>query len=62
MEEVIRSLASGDSDRLGSEKLTSLMNFIPDEEEIKGLLDYSGDLSRLGNAERFCIELSKLPK
>lgn len=61
-EDVLRSLARGEADKWGADKLRSLIKFLPEEEEMKQLKEFDGDRSRLGVAERFCIELASISK
>ena len=63
--ELVQALARGDSGAglLNAETLRCLQRVMSrDPAERQVLAQYDGDLSRLGNAEKFCLALIKLPK
>jgi len=55
-------LSRGDSDGLGAERLRCLQRVLPRDAERQMLCSFDGDVSCLGNAEKFCLALIKLPK
>lgn len=61
-EDLLRSLARGEADKWGADKLRALIKFLPEEEEMKQIKEFDGDSSRLGCAERFCVELASISK
>ncbi|XP_047105243.1 inverted formin-2-like [Schistocerca piceifrons] len=56
--EVIKNLKGGD---IGPEKLKALLPLLPTEKELTSVRSYSGDLDRLGEAEKFYLQLSEVP-
>ena len=60
--ELVQMLARGDSEALGAERLRCLQRVLPPDAERQLLCSFDGDVSRLGNAEKFCLALVKLPK
>ncbi|XP_046988177.1 inverted formin-2-like [Schistocerca americana] len=56
--EVIKNLKGGD---IGPEKLKALLPLLPTEKELTSVRCYSGDLDRLGEAEKFYLQLSEVP-
>ena len=61
-DELLDSLSTCDSDKVGAERLRALVKSLPDDDEIGRVLSYSGDPDRLGLAERFCRDLASLPQ
>jgi len=47
---------------IGIERLRGLNKVLPEADEIDMLKSYTGDRSRLGNAEKFYMELITLPE
>lgn len=47
---------------MGVERLRGLHKVLPEPDEVDMLKSYSGDVTRLGNAEKFYMELIKLPE
>jgi hypothetical protein len=60
-EEVSDALLDGNAECLGSELLETLVKMAPTKEEELKLRDYSGDLSKLGSAERFLKAVLDIP-
>ena len=60
--ELVQILARGDSEALGAEKLRCLQRVLPLDAERQMLNAFDGDVSCLGNAEKFCLALIRLPK
>lgn len=60
--ELIASLSTADSDKIGAERLRGLVKSLPDDDEMNRVLNYAGDASRLGVAEKFCRDLATVPQ
>ncbi|CAM0871670.1 unnamed protein product [Alopecurus aequalis] len=60
-EEVSDALLDGNAECLGSELLETLVKMAPTKEEEVKLRDYSGDLAKLGTAERFLKTVLDIP-
>ena len=52
----------GDYDDFGAEKLKGLVRILPEMDEIETLKSFDGDKSKLGNAEKFILQLVEVPK
>ncbi|XP_066488771.1 FH2 domain-containing protein 1 [Tiliqua scincoides] len=61
VESIIQDLHSGRSDPYGSEILRELFKLLPESEEVKRLKDYSGDISKLCQADSFMYLLIQVP-
>ncbi|XP_028599450.2 FH2 domain-containing protein 1 [Podarcis muralis] len=61
VESIIEDLHSGRSDLYGSEILRELIKLLPETEEVKKLKDFSGDLSKLCQADSFMYLLIQVP-
>lgn len=61
-EEIIQLIKDGDHDDIGSEKLRGLLKILPEIDELDMLKAFDGDKVRLGNAEKFLMQLSQVPK
>ncbi|XP_053114604.1 FH2 domain-containing protein 1 [Hemicordylus capensis] len=61
VESVIEDLHSGRSDLYGSEILRELFKLLPETEEVKKLKDFSGDISKLCQADSFMYMLIQVP-
>lgn len=55
-------IKDGDHDDIGAEKLRGLLKILPEIDELDMLKVFDGDRHRLGNAEKFLIQLSQVPK
>ncbi|KAL5706820.1 hypothetical protein ACHQM5_024938 [Ranunculus cassubicifolius] len=60
-DEVSEALLEGNPDGLGAELLETLVRMAPTKEEELKLRDYSGDISKLGSAERFLKTVLDIP-
>lgn len=58
---IIRILQEGNHEEIGAEKLRGLLKILPESDEVEMLQGFSGDKQKLGNAEKFLLELVKLP-
>jgi hypothetical protein len=59
--EIVGCIRCGDSSSIGTEKLRGLVKILPEPEDVKILAGFDGDRSKLGNAEKFYLELMTLP-
>jgi len=60
--EIVDWLRVGVSETIGGEKLRGLLRILPESDDIERLTLFSGDKNKLGNAEKFYLELMMLPK
>ena len=60
--EIISLLKEGDHSTVGAEKLRNLLKLLPSPDEAEMLRNFDGDHNKLGNAEKFLIQLMKLPQ
>ncbi|XP_060634815.2 FH2 domain-containing protein 1 [Anolis sagrei] len=60
-ESIIDDLHSGKSDLYSCEILRELLKLLPETEEVKKLKDFSGDISKLGQADSFMHLLIQVP-
>lgn len=61
-EEITQMIRDGEHDEIGAEKLRGLLKILPEFDELEMLKNFDGDSSRLGNAEKFLMQLLKVPK
>lgn len=61
-EDIIKLIKIGAHDDIGAEKLRGLLKILPEIDELDMLKSYEGDRGRLGNAERFIMQLIEVPK
>lgn len=61
-DEIIQLITDGDHDDIGAEKLRGLLKILPEVDELDMLKAFVGDKQRLGNAEKFLMQLSQVPK
>jgi len=54
---IIEMVVSGEYHEFEPEKLRGLMKILPETDEIEMLKSWDGDIKKLGNAERFLVEL-----
>ena len=59
-EEVVRMIQDGDSAKIGAERLRGLHKILPDKEEMLMIKNFDGDKTKLGNAEKFYLQLGEL--
>ena len=60
-EDIIRMILEGDYDEFGAEKLKGLVKILPEMDEIEMLKSFDGDKAKLGNAEKFILQLVEVP-
>ena len=60
--DVMDSSCNPESFEMGVERLRGLHKILPEADEIEMLKAYTGDGSRLGNAEKFYMKLITLPE
>lgn len=61
-EEIVKLIRDGEHDDIGAEKLKGLLKLLPEVDELDMLKSFTGDFGKLGNAEKFLIQLTSLPK
>ena len=61
-EEIVEMVREGDHEVFGAEKLKGLVKILPEQDEIEMLKSFDGDKARLGNAERFILQLVEVPR
>lgn len=61
-EDIIQLIRDGEHDDIGAEKLRGLLKILPEVDELDMLKTFNGDKSRLGNAEKFLLQLLEVPK
>ncbi|XP_077361063.1 FH2 domain-containing protein 1-like [Festucalex cinctus] len=60
--ELLEDIVRGDWRGCDGGKLTELCKLLPEESEVKQLLSFSGNLSLLSEADRFMVQLVKVPR
>ncbi|XP_036337297.1 LOW QUALITY PROTEIN: formin-J [Rhagoletis pomonella] len=60
-EDIIQLIRDGDHDDIGAEKLRGLLKILPEVDELDMLKTFNGDKNRLGNAEKFLLQLLEVP-
>ena len=55
-------ILDGEHDDFGAEKLKGLMKILPEMDEIEMLKSFDGHKTKLGNAEKFILQLVDVPK
>lgn len=55
-------IRDGDHDDIGAEKLRGLLKILPELDELEMLRAFDGDKTKLGNAEKFLLQLIDIPK
>lgn len=61
-EDIIQLIKDGGHDDIGAEKLRGLLKILPEVDELEMLKNFDGDKSKLGNAEKFFLQLIQVPK
>ena len=61
-EDIIQLIKDGGHDDMGAEKLRGLLKILPEIDELEMLKSFDGDKSKLGNAEKFLMQLISVPK
>lgn len=59
--EMIEDLTNGKGEGFGSGKLKEMCKLLPDDGEVRQLLDFKGDCSTLSEADRFMVQLVRVP-
>ncbi|XP_074112850.1 FH2 domain-containing protein formin 3 isoform X1 [Cotesia typhae] len=60
-EDIIQLIRDGGHDHIGAEKLRGLLKILPEVDELEMLKSFDGDKSKLGNAEKFFLQLIQVP-
>ncbi|XP_076638635.1 FH2 domain-containing protein formin 3 isoform X2 [Colletes latitarsis] len=60
-EDIIQLIKEGGHDDIGAEKLRGLLKILPEVDELEMLKSFDGDKSKLGNAEKFFLQLVQVP-
>ncbi|XP_015112229.1 uncharacterized protein LOC107037914 [Diachasma alloeum] len=60
-EDIIQLIREGGHDDIGAEKLRGLLKILPEVDELEMLKSFDGDKSKLGNAEKFFLQLIQVP-
>ncbi|KAG5307322.1 FHDC1 protein, partial [Acromyrmex insinuator] len=60
-ENIIQLIKEGGHDDIGAEKLRGLLKILPEVDELEMLKSFDGDKSKLGNAEKFFLQLIQVP-
>ncbi|RZF46426.1 hypothetical protein LSTR_LSTR012501 [Laodelphax striatellus] len=60
-EDIIQVIRDGEHDEIGAEKLRGLLKILPELDELEMLRNFDGDKSKLGNAEKFLLQLIEIP-
>ncbi|KAL0113000.1 hypothetical protein PUN28_012320 [Cardiocondyla obscurior] len=60
-EDIIQLIREGGHDDIGAEKLRGLLKILPEVDELEMLKSFDGDRSKLGNAEKFFLQLIQVP-
>lgn len=61
-DDIIQLIMDGEHDDIGNEKLRGLLKILPEIDELDMLKTFDGDKNRLGNAEKFLLQLVQVPK
>lgn len=61
-EDIIQLIRNGEHEDIGAEKLRGLLKLLPEMDELEMLRAFDGDNNRLGNAEKFLLQLVQVPK
>ncbi|XP_055689213.1 inverted formin-2 [Lutzomyia longipalpis] len=59
-ENIINLIKNGEHEDVGAERLRGLLKILPEVDELDMLKSFDGDKTRLGNAEKFLMELLNL--
>ncbi|XP_055601838.1 FH2 domain-containing protein 1 isoform X2 [Uranotaenia lowii] len=60
-EDIILLIKNGEHEDIGAEKLRGLLKILPEVDELEMLKSFDGDNNRLGNAEKFLLQLIQVP-
>lgn len=58
---IVDLIRKGEARTIGVEKLKGLIKILPPVDEIELITSYDGDLEKLGNAEKFFLQLTRVP-
>ena len=61
-EDILQLIKDGEHEDIGAEKLRGFLKILPEIDELDMLKSFDGDVSRLGNAEKFLLQLLQIPK
>ncbi len=61
-EDIIQLIKEGEHDDIGAEKLRGFLKILPEVDELALLKSFDGDIQRLGNAEKFLLQLLQVSK
>lgn len=61
-EDIIQLIKEGEHDDIGAEKLRGFLKILPEVDELALLNSFDGDIQRLGNAEKFLLQLLQVSK
>ncbi|XP_018332237.1 formin-J [Agrilus planipennis] len=59
-EDIVQLIKNGEHDDIGAEKLKGLLKILPEVDELDMLKSFTGDYNKLGNAEKFLMQLTSL--
>lgn len=60
--DIIQLICNGEHVDIGAERLRGLLKILPEVDELDMLKSFNGDKARLGNAEKFLLQLLEVPK
>ncbi|XP_026474847.1 uncharacterized protein LOC113378522 [Ctenocephalides felis] len=60
-DDIIQLIRDGLHEHIGAEKLRGLLKILPEVDELDMLKSFDGDRTKLGNAEKFLMQLIQLP-
>lgn len=61
-DDIIQLIRQGAHEEIGAERLRGLLKIMPEVDELDMLKGFNGDKARLGNAEKFLLQLLEVPK
>lgn len=61
-EEIIQLIKNSEHEEIGAEKLKGLLKILPEVDELDMLKSFNGNYNKLGNAEKFLLQLTNLSK
>ncbi|KAH8239970.1 hypothetical protein KR032_009859 [Drosophila birchii] len=60
-DDIIQLIRQGAHEEIGAERLRGLLKILPEVDELDMLKGFNGDRGRLGNAEKFLLQLLEVP-
>ncbi|XP_033157696.1 FH2 domain-containing protein 1 [Drosophila mauritiana] len=60
-DDIIQLIRQGAHEEIGAERLRGLLKIMPEVDELDMLKGFNGDKARLGNAEKFLLQLLEVP-